>query len=59
MRIAGGVVQAVAGRKDVSEEDWAEIERVTQESTVRVTGTVKEDKRAPDRRRDPGYAASS
>ncbi|HEX4960793.1 MAG TPA: asparagine--tRNA ligase [Thermoanaerobaculia bacterium] len=47
VRTAGGVVQAVAGRKDVSEEAWAEIERVTQESTVRVRGTVKEDKRSP------------
>lgn len=47
VRTAGGVVQAVAGRKDVPEETWAEIERVTQESTVRVRGTVKEDKRSP------------
>ncbi|HYX23560.1 MAG TPA: asparagine--tRNA ligase [Thermoanaerobaculia bacterium] len=47
VRTAGGVVQAVAGRKDVSEEAWADIERVTQESTVRVRGTVREDKRSP------------
>jgi asparaginyl-tRNA synthetase len=47
VRVAGGVVQAVAGRNDVSEEDWAEIERATQESTVRITGIVKEDKRSP------------
>ena len=47
VRVAGGTVQAVAGRNDVSEAEWAEIERVTQESTVRVTGTVKEDKRSP------------
>jgi asparaginyl-tRNA synthetase len=47
VRTAGGVVQAVAGRKDVPEETWAEIERVTQESTVRVRGIVKEDKRSP------------
>jgi asparaginyl-tRNA synthetase len=47
VRCTGGVVQAVAGRNDVSEADWAEIERVTQESTVRVTGMVKEDKRSP------------
>jgi asparaginyl-tRNA synthetase len=47
VRAAGGVVQAVAGRKDVSEEAWADIERVTQESTVSVRGIVKEDKRAP------------
>ncbi|HEY4597257.1 MAG TPA: OB-fold nucleic acid binding domain-containing protein, partial [Thermoanaerobaculia bacterium] len=47
VRAAAGTVQAVAGRKDVSEKDWEDIERATQESTVRVTGTVKEDKRAP------------
>jgi asparaginyl-tRNA synthetase len=47
VRTAGGIVQAVAGRKDVPEETWADIERVTQESTVRVRGTVKEDKRSP------------
>src|SRR4051794_12600432 len=47
VRCTGGVVQAVAGRKDVSEKDWEDIERATQESTVRVTGVVKEDKRSP------------
>lgn len=47
VRTTGGTVQAVAGRNDVSPEDWAEIERVTQESTVRVRGIVKEDKRSP------------
>jgi asparaginyl-tRNA synthetase len=47
VRTTGGTVQAVAGRNDVSPEEWAEIERVTQESTVRVRGIVKEDKRSP------------
>ena len=47
VRDGSGVVQAVAGRADVSETAWDDIERVTQESTVRVTGTVKEDKRSP------------
>jgi len=47
VRCGGGTVQAVAGRKDVSDADWAEIEKATQESTLRVTGTVKEDKRSP------------
>ena len=47
VRIGGSVVQAVAGRNDVSEEAWADIERVTQESTVWLTGTPKEDKRSP------------
>ena len=47
VRTAGGTVQAVASRADVPAADWAEIERVTQESTIRVTGTVKEDRRSP------------
>jgi asparaginyl-tRNA synthetase len=47
VRCGGGTVQAVAGRKDVSDADWAEIEKATQESTLRITGTVKEDKRSP------------
>ena len=47
VRTTGGVVQAVASRADLPEAGWADVERVTQESTVRVTGKVKEDKRAP------------
>jgi asparaginyl-tRNA synthetase len=47
VRCGGGTVQVVAGRNDVTPEAWADIERVTQESTIRVTGRVKEDKRSP------------
>ncbi len=47
VRLDGRTVQAVAGRNDLSEAMWAEVERVTQESTVRVVGTIKEDKRSP------------
>jgi asparaginyl-tRNA synthetase len=47
VRCGGGTVQAVAGRNDVSEAAWAEIERATQESTIRLTGKVREDKRSP------------
>src|SRR6185295_5724934 len=47
VRSTGGVVQAVASRADLPAAAWAEIERVTQESSVHLTGTVKEDKRAP------------
>jgi len=47
VRITGGSVQAVASRADLPEAAWADIERLTQESTVRVTGVVKEDKRSP------------
>jgi asparaginyl-tRNA synthetase len=47
VRCGGGTVQVVVGRADVLEATWADIERLTQESTLRVTGRVKEDKRAP------------
>ncbi|HEY6324796.1 MAG TPA: asparagine--tRNA ligase [Thermoanaerobaculia bacterium] len=47
IRTAGGVVQAVASRAELPAEDWEQIERATQESTVRVRGRVKEDRRAP------------
>lgn len=47
VRDGSGVVQAVASRADISEQAWADAERATQESTVRLTGTVRADKRAP------------
>ena len=46
-RDGSGVVQAVASRADLPEAAWADVERVTQESTVHLTGLVKEDKRSP------------
>ncbi len=42
-----GVVQAVSSRSDLSESEWQQIQEVTQESVLRVVGTVKEDTRAP------------
>jgi asparaginyl-tRNA synthetase len=47
IRDGSGVVQGVASRADLTEPAWEEAQRVTQESTVRMTGTVQEDKRAP------------
>lgn len=47
VRTTGGSVQAVASRADLPQESWADVEKVTQESTVRLTGVVKEDKRSP------------
>jgi asparaginyl-tRNA synthetase len=47
VRATGGVVQAVASRADLPEVAWADAERVTQESAVRLCGMVREDKRAP------------
>lgn len=42
-----GTVQAVVSRGDVSDATWVAAEQVTQESTIALTGTVKEDERAP------------
>lgn len=47
IRTAGGVVQAVASRADLPAADWEQLEQATQESTVRIRGRVKEDRRAP------------
>jgi asparaginyl-tRNA synthetase len=42
VRDGSGIVQAVASKKDVSEETWSNCERVTQESSIIVTGTPRE-----------------
>ncbi len=47
VRDGSGVVQAVASRAELPEGAWDDAERVTQESTVRLTGVVHEDRRAP------------
>jgi len=47
VRDGSGTIQAVASRADLSPAAWGEVERVTQESTVRLTGQVKEDQRSP------------
>ncbi|HEX2252480.1 MAG TPA: asparagine--tRNA ligase [Thermoanaerobaculia bacterium] len=47
VRDGSATVQAVASRADLSETEWADVERLTQESTVELTGRVKEDRRAP------------
>src|SRR5580693_1108664 len=47
VRLAGGMVQAVASRAELPPADWSDVERVTQESTARLRGLVKEDRRAP------------
>jgi asparaginyl-tRNA synthetase len=47
VRDGSGIVQCVAVRSELPEETFARCAAVTQESAVRVTGTVREDKRAP------------
>ena len=47
VRDGSGYLQAVVLKAQVPEQVWAEAERVTQESSLRIVGKVKEDKRAP------------
>ena len=47
LRDGTGTVQAVAFVNDVPAESWEKIDRLTQESSVMVTGTVRKDERAP------------
>src|SRR5258705_12071376 len=46
VRDGSGYLQCVVFKKEVSEETWKAVEDVTQESSVRVIGTVREEKRA-------------
>ncbi len=47
VRDGTGIIQAVVFRKEVSPEVFEDARRVTQESSVIVTGVVREDARAP------------
>ncbi len=47
VRDGTGYLQTVVVKADVSPETWAEAERATQECSLAVQGTVREDKRAP------------
>jgi asparaginyl-tRNA synthetase len=47
LRDGSGYLQCVVVKKEVSEETWRAVEEVTQESTARVTGTVRAEERAP------------
>jgi asparaginyl-tRNA synthetase len=47
IRDGSGYLQCVVFKKEVSEETWAAADAATQESSVRVTGTVREESRAP------------
>jgi asparaginyl-tRNA synthetase len=44
---SASVVQTVISKAEVSPEAWADVERVTQESSVELVGTVRADARAP------------
>jgi asparaginyl-tRNA synthetase len=47
IRDGSGYLQCVVFKKEVSEETWDAADRATQESTVRVVGSVREEPRAP------------
>src|SRR3972149_8275472 len=47
VRDGTGIVQCVVFKKEVSEEIFAAASRLTQESSVEVTGAVRADPRAP------------
>jgi asparaginyl-tRNA synthetase len=47
IRDGSGYLQCVVSKKEVSEETWKAVEEVAQESTVRVTGSVRAEPRAP------------
>ena len=47
VRDGTGYLQTVVVKADVSPETWAEAERATQECSLAVSGSVREDKRAP------------
>jgi asparaginyl-tRNA synthetase len=47
LRDGTGYCQSVVVKSDVSDEVWAQAERVTQETSLAVRGKVREDKRAP------------
>jgi len=47
VRDGTGFMQCVAGKKDLGEESFRAAEALSQESSLRVTGTVREDARAP------------
>lgn len=47
IRDGSGYLQCVVSKKEVSEESWDQCDRTGQESSVRVSGKVVEEKRAP------------
>jgi len=47
IRDGSGYLQCVVFKKEVSEETWKAADEVSQESSVRITGTVRADERAP------------
>src|SRR6266850_155446 len=47
VRDGSGIIQGVVFKKNVPEQVWNDFEKLTQESSIIVTGTVRADERAP------------
>ncbi|HEY3134459.1 MAG TPA: asparagine--tRNA ligase [Blastocatellia bacterium] len=47
IRDGSGIIQGVAFKKNVSEQLWSDLEKLTQESSIVVRGRVRADERAP------------
>ena len=47
VRDGSGIIQGVVFKKGVSEQVWSDFEKLTQESSIIVTGSVRADERAP------------
>lgn len=47
IRDGTGIIQAVVSKSDVSEDTFSACEQLTQESSLKVTGVINPDKRAP------------
>lgn len=47
VRDGSGLVQCVLFKKEVDEATWEAAERLTQESSLRITGTIRADERSP------------
>ena len=47
IRDGSGTIQGVVFKKNVSEEVWNDFEKLTQESSIEVTGSLRADERAP------------
>src|SRR5215510_3862587 len=47
IRDGSGIIQGVVFKKNVPEQVWEDCAKLTQESSVVVTGTVRADERAP------------
>ena len=48
IRDGTGILQVTIHKKNVPPEIFQKVEQLTRESSVRITGAVKEDRRAPD-----------